>query len=81
MGQAEPVKGYERCSPCLGVYQKLFLDEKSSVAARMKWDGRHGIGWDETGWDGMPKNIPSLTEPFQMERVTSKFEELDSHEE
>lgn len=65
MGQAEPVKGYERCSPCLGVYQKLFLDEKSSVAARMKWDGRHGIGWDETGWDGMPKMFQASLSHFR----------------
>jgi len=40
----------------------------------MGWDR---MGWDRMGWDA--QNIPSLTEPFQMERVTGKFEELEGH--
>lgn len=47
MGQAEPVKGYERCSPCLGVYQKLFLDEKFSISGC-----QDEMGWEAWDWMG-----------------------------
>ena len=40
----------------------------------MGWDR---MEWNRMGWDA--QNIPSLTEPFQMERVTGKFEELEGH--
>jgi len=40
MGWAEPVKDYAGSSPCPGVYQEMFLDEKFSSRGCQ----------DEMGW-------------------------------